>query len=276
MSKKLLFLTLALLGFLPAPARAQQTWTIAEQSRARLVSAVKDTGGQKGFEAGIEIELTDGWHTYWRMPGDAGLPPRFDWSGSRNIEAPDVLYPIPERMDEAGLQIFGYKDRVFFPLDIRVKDPSQPAEIKLGLDIMVCKDICIPQRLDLSLIVASTSRSSPNPGEKTLIAMERKKLPAEGKNGTLEIKTVVAAKDALAVGVSSRSGFERADAVAYTDSLYLTAPPQISPDPHDPALAIITLPKPPHIEDLNKALSGQTLHILVGDGRSAVESEITF
>ena len=59
-----------------------------------------------------------GWKTYWRMPGDAGIPPQFDWSGSQNVKSVEVLWPAPQRFIDSGGETVGYKDRVVFPLRI--------------------------------------------------------------------------------------------------------------------------------------------------------------
>lgn len=255
---------------------AESTWSAADQVRARIISASDNIGAQKTIDAGIQVEFGEGWHSYWKMPGDSGLPPRFDWSASDNIEEPKVLYPAPARKDEAGLQVFGYADSVFFPLKIKLKDTSKPIVIDLALQIMVCKEICIPQDVHLALSIDNSGEQKINAGHKSLIDLEKRKVPDTGDTPVLKTTTVVVGKDALAVGVYSKAGFDHADLVAYTEDQYLTAPPKIEIDTKDPSLAMFSIPKPDGVEDLNAALAGKTLHLLVSDGRSAIEKDIAF
>jgi DsbC/DsbD-like thiol-disulfide interchange protein len=96
------------------------------------------------LRAGIDIELAPGWKTYWRMPGDAGVPPQFDWSGSTNLQAVDLLWPAPGRFTDLGGETVGYKDRVVFPLRITPMQRGGAVALKLAIFFAVCKDICIP------------------------------------------------------------------------------------------------------------------------------------
>ena len=106
------------------------------------------------WSAGIEIELADGWKTYWRMPGESGVPPEFDWSGSSNLQAVELRWPAPRRYhDEAG-ETIGYAGRVVFPLTVRPVDAAQPVELSLDLQYAVCKDICIPARAEVREVLA--------------------------------------------------------------------------------------------------------------------------
>jgi DsbC/DsbD-like thiol-disulfide interchange protein len=113
----------------------------AERYRLRLIAGDPDDGT---LRAGVDIELADGWKTYWRMPGDAGVPPQFDWSQSKNVKAIEMLWPAPARFIDAGGETVGYKDRVVFPLRITPQRPGDPVELRLEMFFGVCKDICIP------------------------------------------------------------------------------------------------------------------------------------
>ena len=82
---------------LAAPAQAlaaRSDWAAADQAQLRLLLSHAAAGP---IEGGIEISLEPGWYTYWRTPGDAGVPPVFDFGGSRNVASVEVLYPAPER-----------------------------------------------------------------------------------------------------------------------------------------------------------------------------------
>jgi DsbC/DsbD-like thiol-disulfide interchange protein len=103
--------------------------------------------------AGIEIKLQPGWHTYWRYPGDSGVPPRFDFSGSDNVKAAKVLYPAPKLHSDQGGQSLGYEGDVIFPVQVTPKDPGQPVRLRLKLAYAVCEKLCVPAegRAELAL-----------------------------------------------------------------------------------------------------------------------------
>lgn len=123
-----------------------------------LASGSSDTSSEPVFRGGVEIVLSPGWKTYWRYPGDAGIPPRFDWSGSENLAKVEVFYPAPRRLiDGSGQASIGYDGRVIFPLRITPKDPARPVALKLRLDFATCEKLCIPAEANLSLVVAAAS-----------------------------------------------------------------------------------------------------------------------
>jgi DsbC/DsbD-like thiol-disulfide interchange protein len=110
-------------------------------------------------EAGLLVELEPGWKTYWKMPGEAGIPPQFDWAGSRNLESVEVMYPVPGRFQDLSGETVGYHDQVVFPLLVRSKNAAEPVSLKLDLFFAVCKDVCIPASSEMSLDLKSTELS---------------------------------------------------------------------------------------------------------------------
>ena len=96
------------------------------------------------YVAGVAITMTPGSHTYWKMPGDAGVPPVFSFAGSRNLRDAKVEYPVPHRITEAGLDAFGYVDKVLLPVEVTPADPAQPVELHVDINYAVCNTICIP------------------------------------------------------------------------------------------------------------------------------------
>jgi DsbC/DsbD-like thiol-disulfide interchange protein len=145
-------------ALLPArgePARdadAASPWVELHASRARLVTgnAAKSAAVRL---AGLEIAMAEGWKTYWRMPGDAGVPPQFDWAGSRNVASVKVLYPAPTRMAEAGGEAVGYKHAVLFPIEVTPQDPGKPVTLQLALELGICRDICVPVTANLKALL---------------------------------------------------------------------------------------------------------------------------
>jgi DsbC/DsbD-like thiol-disulfide interchange protein len=125
----------------PALAQSASTWARGPLSSVRLISG----GMQNGvWRAGVEILLKSGSHTYWRYPGDSGVPPTFDFAGSANLKDARVSFPLPERLDEAGMQIFGYKNDVVFPLAVTAHDASKPVVVALHFQYAACEKICMP------------------------------------------------------------------------------------------------------------------------------------
>jgi DsbC/DsbD-like thiol-disulfide interchange protein len=135
---------------LAAPA-TESPWVKEPYSKVRLVSGAVGDNGSNHVLAGVQIRLAPGWKTYWRTPGDSGVPPSFDWSGSKNLKQAEVLYPSPHRFPEAGGTAIGYADEVVFPIKVTPERPDEPVELKVSVDYGLCKTLCIPNQAILSL-----------------------------------------------------------------------------------------------------------------------------
>ena len=98
----------------------------------------------------LRLELEPGWKTYWRSPGDAGVPPRFDWQGSANLGAVRLLWPRPEVIDSGGERTLGYHDRLILPIDIAPAAAGQPVTPQAVVDFGLCLDICVPVQVTLT------------------------------------------------------------------------------------------------------------------------------
>lgn len=152
---------LALSAGMAGSAIAQETaWDEGHASRARLIAGAGD-GTQ--VLAGIEIELTEGYKTYWRHAGDSGLPPEIDWIGSQNVADIALDFPAPGRFRDASGTFFGYKDSVVLPLTITPVDPAQPVTLSGSLSYGVCMDVCIPAFADFELTIPASQSGSHAP-----------------------------------------------------------------------------------------------------------------
>ncbi len=100
--------------------------------------------------AGVRITLQPGWKTYWRTPGDAGIPPQFSWAGSENIATAQYHWPTPEVMDQNNMQAIGYHDSLVLPIELSPTQAGQPITMSGEVLIGVCEDICIPVTLPFS------------------------------------------------------------------------------------------------------------------------------
>jgi DsbC/DsbD-like thiol-disulfide interchange protein len=148
--------------FIP-DARAQDAspWQEDAHSAVRLLAGSRSGAVLLG---GIAVQLKPGWHTYWRTPGDSGVPPRFDFSKSDNVEAVTVLWPAPRKFDDgAGGTSLGYVDQVVLPLRIVAKTADKPVTLRAEVNYAVCEKLCIPVQASLELSfnsVASTEDST--------------------------------------------------------------------------------------------------------------------
>lgn len=137
----------------PAPAEFSNDF-----STLRLIN-----GGLKDgkWQVGLEMTLKHGWKTYWRVPGESGVPPIFDWSASDNVTTVQLDMPAPHRFSDANGEGIGYTEAVIFPARATPKDPTQPGRLVLDLFYAVCHDICVPVTAELSLELSEqTARAS--------------------------------------------------------------------------------------------------------------------
>jgi DsbC/DsbD-like thiol-disulfide interchange protein len=134
-----------------AQAASATPWTASTNSKVRLVAG--EVGEQAGRArlTGIQLRMDPGWKTYWRNPGDTGMPPEFDWTGSKNLKSAEVLYPAPRRFDDAGGAAVGYGDDVLFPVKLTPERDSEPIELKVAFSYGLCKDLCVPNEVTLSI-----------------------------------------------------------------------------------------------------------------------------
>jgi DsbC/DsbD-like thiol-disulfide interchange protein len=137
---------LALLALITSPAHA---FTQDDVLQASLLPGwVTEQGTHM---AALELVLAPGWKTYWRSPGDAGIPPQFDWSGSANVGAVRYHWPAPVVFDTNGVRSIGYHDVLVLPVEITPVDPGQPITLQAKVDLGVCNDICIPATIDVAV-----------------------------------------------------------------------------------------------------------------------------
>jgi len=138
-------LTLALAGASACAQTESGPWSQGANSRARLLAAGAPESGL--YRAGIEIELKSGAHTYWRDPGDAGVPPTISFEGSRNVKQATLRFPAPSRINEGGLTVYGYRNNLILPMDVVPQDPKAPVHLNVRFTYAACDKICIPAEL---------------------------------------------------------------------------------------------------------------------------------
>ncbi len=148
------FLCIALPRTALAAAPGESAWVASNDSKVRLISGTPDIDGKPTLVAGVQLRMDPGWKTYWRNPGDSGVPPSFDFKGSQNLKRAELLYPAPHRIGDANGTAIGYDDEVIFPIKITPDHEGEPVELKLAFEYGLCKDLCIPNDVSLELAIA--------------------------------------------------------------------------------------------------------------------------
>jgi DsbC/DsbD-like thiol-disulfide interchange protein len=133
-------------------------WNEDSHSAMRLVAGDRPLGG--ALRAGIEVRLAGGWKTYWRYPGDSGVPPEFDFSKSENVRSVSILWPAPHRLTYDGGASIGYKGDVMFPVHVVPDDPARPTTLRLTIAYAVCEKLCVPAHGEAGLVLAPAPAAS--------------------------------------------------------------------------------------------------------------------
>ena len=175
----------------PAHAADASAWARENHAAMRLIAGTAKPDA-KTLPAGIELELAPGWHTYWRYPGDSGLPPRFDFSGSRNLAAAKVSYPAPHLYTDETGNTLGYKNHVIFPVRVTPKTPGKPVTLHVKVDYAICAKLCVPARgqAELTLTPGTSANAAtlaaaqaqvPTPVAPATLGLTLKRVSEDGK-----------------------------------------------------------------------------------------------
>jgi DsbC/DsbD-like thiol-disulfide interchange protein len=215
-------------------AGAASPWVELHSARVRLIGGAPAVKPAKAYLAGVEVTLQDGWKTYWRMPGDAGVPPAFDWTGSGNVAAVSVRYPAPSRHLEASAVTIGYHDAVLFPVEVVPRDPARPVDLALMLNIGICREICIPAEAKLTITLRPAQLEGDAPSA-LLAAVQRVPRPqGSGLAGDPKLERVSARLDgerphlAIEARFPQGSGSAADVFVEAPDGLYVPQPKRLA------------------------------------------------
>jgi DsbC/DsbD-like thiol-disulfide interchange protein len=148
--------------------------------------------------AGLVVEVAPEWKTYWRNPGAAGVPPQFDWSGSRNLASAEVFWPRPYVFESFGLTTLGYSGQVVFPVRLAPADPAASMEIDLALVLGVCREICVLEETSVQAriapgapeeggaLVAAAEAAVPRPGAELGLSQATCRISGAGKKRSFD------------------------------------------------------------------------------------------
>jgi len=175
---------------------AQSEWDIGDFHKSRLLLV---PGEGRTLQGGLEIAMEEGWHTYWRVPGDAGIPPQLDFSDSSNLANVTVSYPFPERYhDGSGLSLV-YRGHVTLPLRVEPVDPDKPVTLTVNALFGVCDVICIPARAKMS--VTLMPQSGDDPRARIAIEQAQRRLPGAPQVGRFDVESATRDGDNLEIAV---------------------------------------------------------------------------
>ena len=135
-----------------------------ELVKAELVADTKAVVPGKSFTVGLFLKMVPGWHTYWKFPGDAGIPTELKWKLPPGWKVGEIQWPIPLKLSEPGdIQIYGYHDEVLLMQEITPPASINEPTVKLAADAswLVCEKICIPGSKSLQLELPTSKTGAP-------------------------------------------------------------------------------------------------------------------
>jgi thiol:disulfide interchange protein DsbD len=160
---------------LAAPTAAVPHGTVTLLSESAALSPQHETW------LGLHFVLEPGWHTYWVNPGDAGTRPKLTWTLPAGFQAGPISWPTPERLPVSKLIDYGYEKDVTLLVPIRgaaTAKPAASATVSVQVSVVVCKDLCIPGKAQVSLVLpVRAEAATPSRENAALFASARGHLP---------------------------------------------------------------------------------------------------
>jgi thiol:disulfide interchange protein/DsbC/DsbD-like thiol-disulfide interchange protein len=177
---------------LPIAALAASVVALAAPARtahveAELVAAQTALVPGTPSSVAVRLKMDRGWHTYWRNPGDSGLPTTIAWTLPAGLTAGSIEWPAPRALPVGPLVNYGYEDEVFLLTEIAVAPgfAASSANLAARVDWLVCKEICIPEGADLALTLPMAPSATSDPRWGATIANVRGALPRPLENWTV-------------------------------------------------------------------------------------------
>ena len=248
-------------------------WVPAANSRARLIWCGEGARGPvdpRSQELGfIELQLEDGWKTYWRTPGDSGVAPSFDWADATNIAMTKVYYPAPHRIADQGGESIGYQSSVIFPVHILRHDPGVATHTVVTVTFGICKNICIP--VDVKLDGACFDQGMSPAIAAAVEAVPR--APGQARDSDPKIVhvsgSVAGSSPSLTIDADFGATATATDLfIEAPEGLYVTLPARATPDASGRARFTVDLSKAIEAKDL----LGKELRITMVSSKGASEA----
>ena len=209
------------LGFPQTAAQAAQSESVTRNTLdARLITAEDAVApGAGALSAGLALDLRPGWHAYWRSPGEVGLPPEIDWSGSENVAEARIIWPAPTRFRAFGIENFGYADQLVLPINIHLEDPGAATRLNAQVSLLVCEDICVPEDFELRLALPDGSGGVDGASAEK-ISTWAAKVPDDGRESGLSagVAALEPGGEALVITARSTTPFSAPDVFPELDA----------------------------------------------------------
>lgn len=135
----------------------------ARHVRASLVAETNAIVPGRPLLAGVRLQMDPGWHTYWRNPGDSGLPTRIRWQLPAGFAAGEIRWPYPERFSSGPVVSYGYAEEVLLPVAIAVP-ASAAGRVRLAarVDWLECQEACLPGKAEVELVLPVRASGAPS------------------------------------------------------------------------------------------------------------------
>lgn len=170
-------------------APALQAQTAGDRpAELSILNGWRDAAGH--HMAAVQVDLAPGWKTYWRAPGDAGIPPLWTWTTAENVETIAFHWPVPQVSHDNGMRSIGYYGNLTLPVQLTATDPSQPIRISGSVQIGVCESICVPMEFQFE---ATLLPNSPRDGTIVAALLDRPRTAEEA--GATDARCMVNAMD---------------------------------------------------------------------------------
>lgn len=150
---------IAMLAALLAAPQANAQAVTTPRTEATLITDVASVSAGKPFWAVLHIKLAEGWHTYWKYPGDSGTIPGLKWTLPSGFKAGEIDYLPPERLRTGPLMDYGYNQDAYYPVQITAPtllNENATVIVAAKAQWLVCKDICVPEKAELSVMLPVT------------------------------------------------------------------------------------------------------------------------
>lgn len=222
------------------------------------------------WHSGLHITMQPGWKTYWRMPGDGGVPPQFDWSASDNLADAKVLMPLPHRFVDENGEGIGYKSEVILPVSIVPEDPARPVKVSADVFYAVCNDICVPVQAKISYTLEPDTVSA---SDRFLLKLAQARVPETNTGSKVEMTSLKVVKDgskrAIEIGLNGLSEPDKTDIFLEMKGVaYFRKPELVRSQGAETVWQVA-------IDDRDKPLSltGKKLHLTISDGETGLVRE---
>jgi len=258
--------TAFLLALAPAPVEAAVTeWQDIGGGRMRLAAELDPVSGE--VRGVIDVELKEGWKSYWREPGDSGIPPQFDFSASRNFSTDSIQYPVPERIELGDAAFAGYRKRVLFGFDGAARDPNGDGSIHMQALIGVCAEVCIPATAQFEIPFDDLRRSDLETAR--LVAQAGRQMPGRAEPGLRVDKVRI--KDARTIEAwATAAGTEAPALFAVGPAAWRISPGRLVARDGDRAVFVFAV----YVVGDARLEPGPTLQMTLAQGDRGVEQEI--